>query len=126
MRRRFTVVVRIASGMNGLLGAAIMLLGPLLPDYAERYSADAWVAVAVGGIVMALGMTRLTTPEGWPVLSWLNLALGACILLSPWLFRFSSDEAMTLAGVGVGALIMVLAGMSARMTALMRQKLSRV
>lgn len=112
---------RVASGLNGLLGAGIMLVTPLLSVDATRHRYQIWASVFVGGIVMAFGMTRLTSPEGLRALSWANLVLGACILLSPWLCRFSSDEMLMWAGVSVGALIMAFAMLSVTMT----QKLSR-
>ena len=98
-----------------------MLVTPLLSVDATRHRSQIWASVFVGGIVMAFGMTRLMSPEGLRALSWANLVLGACILLSPWLFRFSSDEMLMWAGVIVGALIMAFAAMSVTMT----QKLAR-
>jgi hypothetical protein len=60
-----------------------------------------------------------------PVLSWINLALGVCILISPWLLRFASNEDRMWAAVALGGSVMMLAAVSAKMTVLMRQKLSR-
>jgi hypothetical protein len=107
--------------MNGLLGACIMLL-PLLSGGASHHNADVWAMLVVGGILMAFGMTRLLSPEDLPVLSWLNVALGACILLSPWLLRFASNETLMRADVTVGGVIMLLAAVSAKITLLTKQR----
>jgi uncharacterized membrane protein YedE/YeeE len=118
---RLALIGRVASGLNGLLGAGIMLAVPLMTEDAARLRYQVWASVFVGGIIMAFGMTRLTSPEGLRALSWANLVLGASIALSPWLCRFSSDEMLMWAGVIVGALIMGFAVMSVTMT----QKLAR-
>lgn len=111
-----TLIGRVASGLNGLLGAGIMLVSPLLTAGATRNRYEVWASVAVGGIIMMFGMARLASPEDLRALSWVNLLLGACISLSPWLCRFSSDEMPMWAGVIVGTLIMGFAVMSVRMT----------
>lgn len=113
---RLTLIGQAASGLNGLLGAAIMLAVPLLTADAPRHRYEVWASVIAGGFIMAFGMTRLTSPEGLRGLSWANLVLGACILLSPWLCHFSSDDLLMWVGVTVGALIMAFAALSVALT----------
>jgi len=124
MISRLTFLVRAASGMNALLGAALMF-SPLVAGHPAASRPDAWAGLAVGGVIMAFGVARLPAPEEFPALSWANLALGACVLVSPWLLRFASNEDLMWSGVAVGGTVMMLAGTSARVTALIRQRLMR-
>ena len=120
-----TLIARLASGVNGLLGAWLMI-APLVTGDLSQHNSNVWAILALGGIVMAFGMTRLMSPEEWPVLSWINLVLGGCILVSPWLLRFASDEERMWAAVVLGGTIMVLAASSAKVTASMRQRVYRL
>jgi hypothetical protein len=113
---------RIASGVNGLLGAGIMIT-PLVFGFAARGESFVWVSLAVGATIMTLGMARLVSPGELPFLSWTNFILGACILLSPWMFRFDSNRARMWTNVVAGGIVMLLAAVSARITLLMRQRL---
>jgi hypothetical protein len=124
MSRHLTLVGRVASGLNGLLGACIML-SPVLLGYATHHDSDVWASLVIGGVLMIFGMTRLISPEELPLLSWLNLALGACVILSPWLFRFAADETRMWTAVALGGVVMVLAALSARVTLLLRQRVYR-
>jgi SPW repeat len=124
MSLRFYLVGRVASGINGVLGAWVML-SPIAFGYVPHHDSDTWAALVVGGILMMFGMMRLLSPGELPILSWINLALGTFVLLSPWLLRFASNEARTWSDVALGAVVMVLAACSARVTLLMRQRLSR-
>jgi SPW repeat len=124
MSLRFYLVGRVASGINGVLGAWLML-SPIAFGYVPHRDSGTWAALVVGGILMMFGMMRLLSPGELPILSWINLALGTFVLLSPWLLRFASNEARTWSDVALGAVVMVLAACSARVTLLMRQRLSR-
>jgi hypothetical protein len=124
MSFRLILVGRVASGVNGVLGAWLML-SPLASGRIPQHDADVWAALVVGGVLMTFGMLRLLSPGELPVLSWINLALGTFVLLSPWLFRFASNEARTWSDVAVGMVVMALAAFSARMTLLLRERLSR-
>jgi hypothetical protein len=125
MSLRLMLIGRVASGMNGLLGAC-MMVAPVVTGDISRHNPDVWVSLALGGIVMVLGMTRLISPEELPVLSWINLALGSCILLSPWLLRFASDEDQLWTAVTFGGTVMILAALSAKATLLVRQRSFRL
>lgn len=118
------LIGRLASGINGLLGAWIMI-APLVTGDLSDHNPDVWATLTLGGIVMTFGMTRVISPEEWPALSWMNLAVGACIVLSPWLLRFAADEDRMWAAVAVGGTVMILAALSVKMTVSLRQRLSR-
>jgi hypothetical protein len=117
-------LTRTASGINGLLGAWIML-SPLAFGFAARDNAQVWSSLVTGAIVMTFGMARLAMPDELPVLSWINLALGACILTSPWMLHFAANGALMWSDVAAGVIIMILAGLSAGITRAIREQLSR-
>jgi len=118
------LIARLASGINGLLGAC-MMLAPLFTGAVSDHNPLAWGILILGGIVMTFGMTRLFSPEELPALSWMNLAVGASIVLSPWLLRFAADEDRMWAAVAVGGTVMILAALSVKGTVSMRQRLFR-
>jgi len=115
----------LASGINGLLGAWTMI-APIATGDLSGHNPDVWATLTLGGIVMTLGMTRALAPEELPVLSWVNLAAGVCILVSPWLMRFAANEDRMWTAVAVGGTVMILAALSAKVTLLMRHRLLRV
>lgn len=116
------LIGRLASGANGLVGAWIMV-APLVNGEVSQHNPAVWATLTLGGILMIFGMTRLTAPEELPVLSWINLMLGVCILVAPWLLRFASDEDRMWTAVALGGTVMALAAASAKATLLMRQRL---
>jgi SPW repeat len=122
---RAMLVSRFASGVNGLLGAWIMVL-PLLFGYAIHHGPDVWASLVIGGVLMTFGMLRLISPEELPSLSGINCLLGACILVSPWLLRFTFDPYRTWTDVAAGGLVIVLALLSAKSTLVGREILSRI
>lgn len=101
------------------------MISPIVFGNTVHPDSGVWATLVAGGVLMTFGMIRLLSPGELPVLSWINLALGACILLSPWLLRFASNEARMWAVVAVGGLIMLLAALSVKITLLMRQRVSR-
>ena len=119
---RLLLIGRLASATNGLLGACIMI-APLMTDAASRHNPAVWASLTLGGLMMFLGTTRSISPDELPLLSWINLSLGGCVLTAPWLFRFAADEAWMWLAVIVGSTVMVLAGLSAKTTLAMRQNL---
>jgi len=126
MSPRLILIGRLASGANALLGAGIMV-APLVTGNISQHNPAVWASLTLGGTLMSFGMTRLISPEEWPVLSWINLTLGACILIAPWLLGFASDEERRWTAVVLGGTVMVLAALSAEVTLLMRQRsLSRL
>lgn len=116
------LIGRLASGTNGLLGAWIMI-APLVTGNISDHNPAVWASLALGGFLMTFATTRLIAPEELPVLSWINLTLGGCILIAPWLLRFASDEDRMWAAVILGGTVMALAASSAKATLLMRHRL---
>jgi len=120
------IIGRFASGANGLVGAWIMV-APLVTGNLSQPNPAVWASLTLGGLLMIFGMTRSLAPDELPVLSWINLALGGCILTAPWLLRFATDDERMWTAVGLGGGVMAMAAASAKATLLMRQRLlSRV
>ena len=123
--RQFSLIARVASGTNALLGAYIMFT-PLIYGLTRDNGIDVWVTLSMGLIVMICGVVRLFSPGELPALSWGNVALGVYIALSPWLFRFDSDQARIWADATIGGTVMLLAALSAVATTFMQGRLSRM
>ena len=113
---------RLASGINGLLGAW-MMLAPVATGGLSAHDPHVWATLALGGVVMTFGMTRAVSPEELPTLSWINLAVGVCILASPWLLRFAANEERMWSAVAIGGTVVILAALSTKVTLLMRERL---
>ena len=99
---------------------------PLLFGYAVHHGPDVWASLVMGGVLMTFGMLRLISPEELPGLSGINCLLGACILVSPWLLRFTFDPYRMWTDVAAGGLVVVLALLSAKSTLVGRGILSRI
>jgi hypothetical protein len=121
---RLMLIGRLASGLNGLLGIWIMI-SPLVSGYVVHHDPDVWPSLVMGGILMMFGMLRLISPEELPILSGINLVVGACILISPWLLRFASDQPRMWTDVALGGLVIVLATLSLKSTLMIREWLLR-
>lgn len=102
------------------------MISPLVFGFAARGGSFVWVSLVVGAAILMFGIARLVSPEEFPFLSWTNFVLGACMFLSPWMFDFESHGTRMWTEVVAGGVIMLLAAVSARMTLLMRQRLSGV
>ena len=68
------------------------MISPLVFGFAARGGSFVWVSLVVGAVIMMFGIARLVSPEKFPFLSWTNFVVGACMLLSPWMFGFESNE----------------------------------
>ena len=79
------LIGRVASGVDGVAGAWLMA-SPVASGRIPQHSADLWEHWWSGGL-KTFGMLRLLSPRELPVVSWIDLALGTFVLLSPWLFH---------------------------------------
>jgi hypothetical protein len=64
-------------------------------------------AVIIGGLVFALSALALTLLDRWE--AYISGLLGIWAMLSPWLIGFTAYDMATLAHVGLGALVVVVA-----------------
>lgn len=106
-----------------------LLLAPFVLDYAPRPEGLGayWNDLVVGGVVALLALVRALAPEHLPLLSLVNAALGAWLLVSPFVLDYAAEPyAMRATGndVAVGVLVLVVAVASA-VTTYQRRKAAR-
>jgi hypothetical protein len=91
--------------VNLVLGLWI-LLSPWALQFAT--AEHAWNAYVVGAGIAILAAAALIVFQPWE--EWVNLALGAWLLASPWLLGFSTATIAMWNAVIIGALVVVFAG----------------
>src|SRR5512147_2328567 len=82
--------VRTASAINAILGVWL-IAAPWIYGYAEYRISSVWNSVIVGVVIAAFGSLRIGSPDKASILSWTNLALGAWMAVSPWLYEYSDN-----------------------------------
>jgi hypothetical protein len=106
---------RIASGINATLGVWLVV-SPLVFGYATSSTGSGLNSVLVGAIVAFCGTLRVRSPRARPTLSWINMALGGWMALSPWGLGHFDNDGPLWNSVFVGFTIIVLAMWSATAT----------
>ncbi|WP_181320020.1 SPW repeat domain-containing protein [Saccharothrix carnea] len=111
------------------LAGVWLLLAPVILDYAPHPEGLGayWNDLVVGGMVALLALVRVLAPEHLPWLSLVNAALGAWLVVSPFVLDYAVRAyAMRATGndVAVGVLILVVAVASA-VTTYQRRKAAR-
>ena len=101
----------VASGINFLLGLWL-IVSPWVFGFAPGES-SMWNAVAVGVLIAVIAASRQRGPAA---VSWLNVALGAWVIASPWVYGDTTNADRTWNSVVTGALALVLAWVSATTT----------
>jgi uncharacterized membrane protein len=90
---------------NVVAGVALAL-SPWLFGYTANAAAS-WNAWVVGVIIAIVAIGALVSFRQWE--EWINLALGAWAVISPWVLGFSAVAAATYAHVVLGLIVLVLA-----------------
>jgi hypothetical protein len=106
--------VRWASGLN-IVAGLWLIISPFVLAYSGMQNA-LWNDVIIGIAVAALAAIRA---GGWinqAWLSWVNLVLGAWVLVSPWVLGFTGDQTALWNNVITGAIVLILGGWSALAT----------
>lgn len=107
--------VRTASAINAILGVWL-IAAPWIYGYAEDRISSVWNSVVVGLVIAAFGSLRIGSPDKASILSWTNLALGAWMAASPWLYDYTDNFGWMWNSVVVGVVVIVLAARSANTT----------
>ena len=85
--------------------AAMLFLSPWLLGFSyETAGLNAWASGLLLGLFSVLAILSYSEWE-----EWIDLALGAWILGSPWLLHFPADSAATKVHVMIGLIVTVLA-----------------
>jgi hypothetical protein len=107
--------VRIASGVNGVLGLWL-IISPWVYGFAATNVAITWNSIIAGVVIALCGFMRVRSPRENTGLSWTNLLLGTWTALSPWIFGYF-DGGRLWNSVLIGLAVVVLAIWSGSATA---------
>lgn len=94
------MTARVASLITALAGYAFMI-APIL-FFSAGLQANSWNERVVGFLVVTLALIRVWKPASTTAASWTNAGLGCWMVLSPWIFGYSSDFNRSAGYVGMG------------------------
>ena len=101
---RTTSILNIIAGLY-------LLLSPWFYGMASNV-AGTWNSVVFGVVVIILAIVHLSViRQTWA--SWINALIGIWVIISPWVYTFSVNSAMTWSCVVCGIVILVLGAWSA-------------
>ena len=89
-----------------LVLAVCLFLSPWVLGYALE-AAQSWNAWIVGVVLGALAIAALSVFAEWE--EWVNLVLGAWLIVSPWVLGFAADRNAVWTDVVIGLLVAVMA-----------------
>jgi hypothetical protein len=87
-----------------------LLFSPWLFGYTEAPTV-AWNAYLLGIIIAGAGIAALVAYQKWE--DWLKAALGAWLIISPWVINYGAFQTAMWNHIVVGALVLILAIWSA-------------
>lgn len=114
-RSNHAMQVRTASGINTALGL-YLIASPWVWGFNINGSAT-WNCVAVGIVIALFGAARVRDPHYASTLSWINLILGAWIIVSPWVYGYTLNGSGMWNSIILGAVVLLLAIWSGTATA---------
>lgn len=91
--------------VNLVLGAAL-LVSPWVLGFASE-TTPTWNAFIVGAVIALLAVTALFAFEVWE--EWVSAALGAWLIIAPWVLGFSAHATAMYTHVLIGIATIVLA-----------------
>ncbi len=103
------VVDRFQDWINLVL-AAFLFISPWLFAFTSNATAS-WNAWICGAIIAALALAAIAWFAEWE--EWINVALGAWLVIAPWVLGFSAVPAAMWTHVILGLVIIAFAGWSA-------------
>jgi hypothetical protein len=113
MSSRASMQVRIASGMNLLLGLFLAGSPWLFGDFRVGFDMSPTLSVVVvGALVVICSAIRISWPQQTVGVSGANIAFGFWTLTSPWVFGYSIDITHATTSVIVGASTILLGALS--------------
>lgn len=86
-----------------LLFGIWLFVSPFILQYSVLGGIAAWDAYVLGAAVAIFAIVALAVPGLWE--EWVNLVLGVCMILSPFVLGFHGDNAATWNNVIIGLLI---------------------
>jgi SPW repeat len=103
--------VRWASGINVIAGLWL-IISPFVLSYTGLQGA-LWNDVILGIVIAALAAIRVAGAMDQPWLSWVNVVLGAWVIISAWVLGFVDTPAALWDNVIVGVIVLIVAAWSA-------------
>jgi hypothetical protein len=103
------VVDRFQDWINLVL-AAFLFVSPWLFGFTS-HSLASWNAWICGAVIAALALAAIVRFAEWE--EWINVALGAWLVIAPWILGFTAVAAAMWTHVILGLVILVFAGWSA-------------
>lgn len=107
--------IRLASGAAGVAGLW-MIASPFALGFSSL-PVPTTNAVVIGAIVVILSAIRFFGAYSQAWLSWITVALGLWLFISPWVLDYAGITRPTSNDVGIGIIIAALAAWSALSTA---------
>jgi hypothetical protein len=90
--------------LNAMFGALLFVSPWLLGFSGEAAGWNAWIG---GAVLVVISMTAVTHFSEWE--EWIDLAVGAWILASPWTLSFPADSSQVKIHVLAGGIVTILA-----------------
>ncbi len=101
--------ITVGSGINLVLGIWL-IISPFLLGHSD---VSFWNQIIVGLIIAVLAAIRAFGAYDAPWMSWVNVALGIWLIISPWVLGYSVVASALWNDVIVGVLVIVLGAWSA-------------
>jgi hypothetical protein len=112
---KHTAQIRIASGINVLLGA-FLSASPWLLNYASQETDLTRNSVIIGALVVVCAALRTVWPSAKAAFSGANIAFGFWTLISSWTYGRTADQMYVWLSLALGVAIMGLAAWSGNAT----------
>lgn len=105
--------VRVASGLNIILGAWL-IIAPFVLAFSDMVAL--WDSIIVGAVVLILAWIRMANPMSAPGISWVNAILGIWLIVAPFVLGFTAMAGSMWNNIIVGVVVAVLGAWSALAT----------
>jgi len=99
-----------SSGINLLLGLWL-IVAPWVLNYSGQNNA-VWNEVIVGAAIALIAFARVSAPESWAPISWVNVILGGWMIIAPFVLTYGTvgdTSAIYWNDIIVGTAVVILA-----------------
>lgn len=103
------------SGIN-IIAGIWLFISPFILAFSGVGTA-LWNTLIIGVAVTIMAIVRVTNPLQYEGVSWMNFVLGIWLILAPFILGFSWVAAALWNSVILGAIVLILAAISAKTTA---------
>jgi hypothetical protein len=103
------------SGVN-IIAGIWLFISPFILGFSGVGTA-LWNALIIGVAITIMALVRVTNPLQYEGVSWMNFVLGIWLVISPFILAYSWVGVALWNSIIVGAIVLVLAAISAKTTA---------